>query len=357
MATVTSIQNPTLKDIVERTAPDGSVARIIEAAEIAMPLLRDATFIKCNDGTSHESTIRTGLAPVAERRYNQGIKQTKTNTMQVKEQTAMLEDLSVVDAKLAEKSGNVDAYRASERIGKLQSGHQWLGRNFIYGSPELSADTFMGFAPRYSSKSALSGSQIIDAGGTGSDNTSMYLVTWGGAGANFIYPGTTTAGFEMKDMTPNGPELVDAPVQSDDRKKMRGYADWMGLHIGLTLGDWGAGGRIANIDVSDLKKDASTGADLIDLLTDLRWAVKTDSNAASLGINYETGELVQGKTVLYVNRTIGAMLEKQARNYKNVELRMEELVGRNATKTFQLYYGDWEIKILDSILNSEARVV
>lgn len=355
MATVTSIMNPTLKDIVERTAPDGAVAKIIEAAEISMPLLRDATFVQANDGTQHETTIRTGLPDLAERRYNQGIKQTKTTTMQVKEQMAMLEDLSVVDAKLAEKSGNVPAYRASERIGKLQAGHIWLGRNFIYGSPALSPDTFMGIAPRYGSKSAMSGSQIIDAGGTGSDNTSIYAVTWGGAGANLIYPEGTTAGFEMKDMTPNGPELVDAPVTAVDRKKMRGYVDWLGLHVGLTMGDWQAGGRIANIDVSDLKKDASSGADLYDLLTDLKWALKTEQ--AGLGVDYQTGELVQGRTVLYVNRTIGAFLEKQARNNKHLELRIEDLMGPNGNKFFQLYFGGWQVKVLDTILNNEARVV
>lgn len=355
MATVTSIMNPTLKDIVERTAPDGGVAKIIEAAEISMPLLRDATFIKCNDGTSHEATIRAGLPELAERRYNQGIKQTKTTTMQVKEQTAMLEDLSVVDAKLAEKSGNVSAYRASERIGKLQAAHIWLGTNFIYGSPALSTDTFMGVAPRYGAKSAMSGAQIIDAGGTGSDNTSIYAITWGGAGANFIYPEGTTAGFEMKDMTPNGPELVDAPVTSVDRKKMRGYVDWLGLHMGLTLGDWASGGRIANIDVSDLTKDGSTGADLYDLLTDLKWSLKTVD--ASVGVNYETGELVRGNTVLYVNRTIGSFLEKQARNNKNLELQLVDVLGPNGHKNFQLYFNGWQVKVLDSIVNTEARVV
>ena len=266
----------------------------------------------------------------------------------------MMEDLSSVDAKLAEKSGNVQAYRASERIGKLQSANVWMGRNFIYGSPVLSPDTFMGIAPRYSSLSALSGSQIVNAGGTGSDNTSVYAVTWGGSGCNLIYPEGTTAGFDMKDMTPGGPVLIDAPVTDAERKKMLGYQDWMGIHVGLTLGDWGMGGRIANIDVSDLRKDASTGADLYDLLTDLKWKLKVDT--AALGINYETGNLVQGKTVLYANRTVLSFLEKQARNHKNAELRLEEIVGRNSQKVFQLYFGEWEFKCLDSITNAEAVV-
>lgn len=355
MALVTSIQNPTLKDIVDRTAPDGTVAKIIEAAEISMPLLRDATFIKANDGDGHQTTIRTGLPELAERRYNQGIKQTKSTTMPVREQLAMLEDLSAVDAKLAEKSGNVSAYRASERIAKLQAGHIWLGRNFIYGSPALSPDTFMGFAPRYSDKNSLAGSQIVDAGGTGTDNTSMYIVTWGGNGANFLYREGTTAGFEFKDMTPSGPELIDAPVQTADRKKMRGYMDWMGVHIGLAVGDWASGARVANIDVSDLRDDpADGGADLIDLLIDAKWKLRT---VQSLGVSYETGELVEGKTVIYVNGVIGAALEKQARNHKHVDLRFEQIMGRDARSAFQLMYGDWEIKILDSISTAEARVV
>lgn len=355
MAVVTSIMNPTLKDIVDRTAPSGGIAKIIEAAEISMPLLQDATFIKANDGDGHATTIRTGLPDLAERRYNQGIKKTKTTTMAVREQLAMLEDISEVDAKLAEKSGNVENYRASERIGKLQAGHIWLAKNFLYGSPAVSSDTFMGLAPRLGSKSALAGSQIIDAGGTGSDNTSMFALTWGGNGANLLYKEGTTAGFEFKDMTPNGPELIDAPIQSADRRQMRGYQDWMGLHVGFTLGDWQAAGRVANIDVSDLNRDPSLGgANLLDLLVDLKWSLKT---TASQGINYETGELVSGKTVLYVNRTVGAMLEKQARAHKHVDLRFEQIMGRDAQSVFQLYYGEWPVKILDSISNAETRVV
>lgn len=354
MAVVSSIMNPTLKDIVDRTAPNGQIAKIIEAAEISMPLLQDATFVKANDGDSHQTTIRTGLPEVAERRYNQGIKQTKTTTMQVKEQLAMMEDLSSVDAALAAKSGNVQAYRASERVGKLQAAHIWLGRNFIYGSPALSPDTFMGQAARYGSKSALSGSQIIDGGGTGTDNTSIYIVTWGGQGTNLLYKEGTTAGFDMKDMTPGGPQLIRAPVQDTDRLEMLGYQDWMGIHTGMTVADWQSGARIANIDVSDMRGDPTAGgANLYDLMTDARWALKT---GASLGVNYETGELVRGKTVAYMNRTTASVLEKQARNSKGLMLRYEEVQGRGYMP-FQLMFGEWEIKILDTISNAETRVV
>ena len=105
MATVSSIMNPTLKDIVDRENPDGSVAKLIEAAERSSVVMQDATFVKANDGDSHQTTIRTGIPDVAERRYNQGINQTKTTAIAVKEQLAMMEDLSSVDAALADKSG------------------------------------------------------------------------------------------------------------------------------------------------------------------------------------------------------------------------------------------------------------
>ena len=355
MALVSSIMNPTLKDIVDREAPDGGVARLIEAAERSSVVMQDATFIAANDGDSHQTSIRIGIPEVAERRYNQGIQQTKTTAMAVKEQLAMMEDLSEVDAALAEKSGNVAAYRASERVGKMQAGTNWLERNFFYGSPALSPDTFMGLAPRYSLKSAQSGSQIIDAGGTGSDNTSIYAVTWGGWGTNLLYKKGKVAGFEFRDMTPNGPELIEAPVQTATRRQMLGYQDWMAMHTGLTVGDWQANVRVANIDVSDLQADvADGGADLLDLLTDMKWALKTTQ---SLGVNYETGELVSGKTVLYVNRRIAAFLEKQARTSKYTDLRFEQVIGRQSRTVFELYYGDWQIKISDAIVETEARVV
>lgn len=355
MATITSIMNPTLKDINDRMNPDGKgVAKIVEAAEKSSPIMQDATYVMANDGDGHQTTIRTGIPELAERRYNQGIKQTKTTTMAVREQLAMMEDLSEVDAKLAEKSGNVAAYRLSERIGKMQAATNWLSRNVIYGSPALSPDTFMGVAPRYGTLSALSGSQIVDAGGTGSDNTSMYIITWGGQGTNLLYREGTTAGFEFEDQTPNGPELIDAPITAVDRKRMRGYRDWLGIHVGLSVGDWQANARVANIDVSDLRADPTAGgANLYDLLTDARWKLKISN---SLGVSYETGELVQGKTVVYVNRTVAATLEKQARNSKGLMLRYEEVQGQGYMP-FRLMFGDWEIKVLDEISLAEARVV
>lgn len=355
MATVSSIMNPTLKDIVDRENPDGSVAKLIEAAERSSVVMQDATFVKANDGDSHQTTIRTGIPDVAERRYNQGINVTKTTAMAVKEQLAMMEDLSSVDAALADKSGNAQNYRASERVGKMQAGTNWLERNFFYGSPALSPDTFMGIAPRYSSKSAQSASQFIDAGGTGTDNTSIFLITWGGWGTNLLYKAGKVAGFEFRDLTPDGSKLIDAPVQSATRKQMLGYQDWMAMHTGLTVGDWSANVRIGNIDVSDLRSDKTLGgADLLDLFTDMKWAAKT---TASLGVNYETGELVDGKTVIYVNKRIAGFLEKQARASKYTDLRFEQVMGRNARSVFELFYGDWPIRISDAIVETEARVI
>ncbi|MGL4813285.1 MAG: phage major capsid protein, partial [Beijerinckiaceae bacterium] len=108
-------------------------------------------------------------------------------------------------------------------------------------------------------------------------------------------------------------------------------------------------------DVSDLRADKTLGgADLLDLFIEAKWQLKT---AQSLGVNYETGSLVQGQTVIYVNRKIAAFLEKQARTSKYTDLRFEQVMGREARTVFQLYYGEWPIVISDAIVETEARVI
>ena len=49
-----NISNPSLADVLSRTDPNGNISTIIEVAEKSNPIIQDAVFTQCNDGTSHQ---------------------------------------------------------------------------------------------------------------------------------------------------------------------------------------------------------------------------------------------------------------------------------------------------------------
>ena len=63
--------------------------------------------------------------------------------------------------------------------------------------------------------------------------------------------------------------------------------------------------------MSDLTKNAASGADLIDLMVQA-------AEGTNLGL---------GRPVFYANRTVSSFLRRQITNKSNVQLNMEEVAG------------------------------
>ena len=335
-----NLTNPSLIEVLSRNDPDGRIGTIIEAAEKSNPIIADATYVECNDGSKHQHIIRTGIPEPAFRRYNAGVQPTKSQAVPVVDTTGMIEDYSVVDKALADMGGNAAAFRASEVVAKIQGFNNFVATNMFYGSTATTPEGFMGLHPRFAAKSGVdSGRQIILGGGGGSTNTSIWFVTWGGKGVNLIYPKGSAVGFQHRDL---GEQTADM----GSGKLMQVYRDHLKWDIGMTVGDWRCVSRIANIDVTTLTKNAASGADLLDLLIDGEEVLDT----TSLSVD-KTGKLVTGKTVMYVSRTVARFLRKQALNKTVNQLRVEEVAGRRVTM-----WGDIPVRRVDSLLETESTI-
>jgi hypothetical protein len=335
-----NIINPSLADVLSRTDPNGNIATIIEAAEKMNPILEDAIYTECNDGTKHQTTIRTGIPEPAFRRYNQGVQPSKSQTAQVLDSVGMIEDYCVVDKALADLSGNAGAFRASEVVAKMQGFNNFVAQNLFYGDTATTPEGFMGLDPRLNDPSVASGRQLVNAGGSGSDNTSIWFVTWGQRGAQLLYPKGSAVGFTHRDLGEDTKDMGSG-------KEMQIYRDHMKWDIGMTLGDWRCVSRVCNIDVSSLTKDAATGADLLDLMIDAEELLDTTATTA---INTK-GELVSGKTAIYVGRTVAKYLRKQALNKANVNLTVEEVGGKRVTM-----WGEYPVRRIDAISETESAI-
>ncbi len=266
--------NPTLIDVATRLE-DGKVAKeIVEILAENNEVIDDATFLECNDGSSHKTTVRTGYAKGTWRQLYQGVQPEKTTTAQVKDACGMLETYSQVDKALVDMSGDPAGFRLSEEKGFVEGLNQTFVDTLIYGNTAINPERFLGWAPRYNSLSAENGQNIITGGGSGSDNTSIWLGVWSPRTMHCLYPKGSKAGLQQTDKGQQTHTNADGSMY----EVLRSHYKW---DPGFSLRDWRYLVRIANIDVSDLTKTGSTGADICDLMVQALEKIPTYGNGSS----------------------------------------------------------------------------
>lgn len=314
MATTTKVSNnPTLADLMDRLDPKGEMADIVEVLNETNEMLDDVTFVEANNKFSHRTTVRTGLPVVTWRKLNYGVQPSKSTTSQITDTCGMLEAFAVVDKKLAEINGMSETWRASEERPFIEAMNEKLQRAIIYGDSSKDPEQIMGLAPRFNTinkAKAANAVNVIDAGGTGSDLTSIWLVGWSPNTVHGIYPEGSKAGLYTEDL---GEEAAVDP----DGGEYRVLKTHMGWDVGLTVRDWRYVVRIANIKESLLKTippdvNSGTGHNLYELL------VKAVGKVPSLS---------GARFAFYCNRTVETYLRLQQANSRNVQLSINEVGG------------------------------
>jgi len=327
---VLSTTNPTLADVAKRYDADGKIDTIVELLSETNEVLEDMTFLEGNLPTGHKTTVRSGLPSSTWRKLNYGVQPSKSTTVQITDTTGMLEAYAEVDKALADLNGNTASFRLSEDRAFLESMNQTMANTLFYGDTGTDPEKFMGLSSRYSSTSAESGDNIIVGGGSGSDNTSIWLVCWGPNTCHGIYPKGSQAGLNHQD-------LGEVTLEDAANGKYQGYRTHYKWDIGMSVRDWRYIVRIPNIDVSNLTKDASgSSAALVDLMVQ---AVEKLPN-----VNL-------GRCVFYGNRTISSILRRQITNTSNVRLSMDEVAGKRV-----MSFDGIPFRRNDAILNDEALV-
>jgi len=320
----------TLADWAKRMAPGGGIDDIIEVLTTSNPILEDAAALEGNLPTGHRSTQRTTLPSGTWRMLNQGVAGTKGTTEQIDDTCGMLEGLSQIDVDLAILNGNQAAFRASEDDAFIAGLSQQVATALFYGNSKLNPEQMHGFAPR---NNAL-GTYVISGGGSGSDNTSVWIITWGPKICHLIFPKGSQAGLVSEDL---GKQLVLESATSLNR--FLAYVTRFQWKLGLAVRDYRYVARVCNIDVSDLTSDAATGADLLDKMIDAFY-VRPSQNLGDMA-----------RTFVYCNKTIAKFLHKQAMNKANVNLTLDNVAGKMVTN----FLGA-PVHICDAITSAEATI-
>lgn len=253
LGAVLSTQRPTLLDITRAQDPDGSAAQVAEILQQKNPALEDMPFKEGNLTMGHRSTVRTGLPTPTWRKLYGGVLPTKGTTVQVDDSIGMLEDYAEVDKAGADLNGNTAAYRAIENKAHIQGMAHEMARALFYASEGTAPEQFTGFAPRFNSLSAENKDNIINAGGSGSDTTSIWLIGWGDDVFGIYPKGHQGAGITVTDKGQVTKENIDGA--GGMAEMYRTHYRW---DAGLVVRNWQYVVRIANIDISDLDTAANT---------------------------------------------------------------------------------------------------
>lgn len=324
----------TLTDWAKRLDPDGKVATVVELLSQTNEILTDMLWMEGNLPTGHRTTVRTGLPTVAWRLLNGGITPSKSTTAQIDEQTGMLEAWSEVDVDLANLNGNVNSFRLSEAMAFLEAMNQEMAQTLFYGNSGLAPEEFTGLATRYSAISgATNASNVISGSGSGSDNSSIWLVGWGERSVFGIFPKGSKAGIIHEDY---GVQTVTVATGIGGGK-LRAYQERFQWKAGIALKDWRYVVRIPNIDISNLVAQSSA-ADLIELM---------------IKATYRLPTLNAVRPVFYANRSVVQMLDIQRRNdvIAGSGLTWDTVDGKR-----QPSFRGIPIRVVDALTEAEATV-
>jgi hypothetical protein len=334
-----STSNLTLADWAKRSDPDGRIPIIAELLSQSNEVLEDCVFKEGNLPTGERVVIRTGLPSVYWRALNQGIPNSKSTTAQVDEAAGILEARSEVDKDLAMLNGNTAQFRLSEDTAFLEAMNQTQATTLFYGNPGTDPKQYLGLAPRYSSLSATNAQNILSAGGSGSDNTSVYLVVWGDQTVYCHFPKGSKAGLIHED-------LGEQTVYNSDGTRLQAYATRYQWKNGLVVKDWRYVVRICNIDVSDLigqtgTQAASAATNIVKLM------------ARSL---YRIPNMAMGRAAFYMNRTVHSGLSIAALDKSQYVLKINEGLSQFGTPYSWLSFLGVPLRRVDAIVNTEAVV-
>lgn len=322
-----------LIDLHKSTDGNNQIAQVIEMLAEQNPILEDAVTVECNKGTTHLTTVRTGLPSNTWGRLYKGVEQSKSAKASVEDTTGFLEAYSSVDKRLLDLAGSkAPAIRLDEASAHIEAMNQTMSSTLFYGNTDINPDRFMGLAPRFSDLSAPNGKNIIDAGGTGNDLTSVWFVTWGSNTCSMLHPKNIPAGLMREDKG-------EQRVEDENGNPYYAKEEMFTWHNGLSVRDWRYVVRIANIDVSELR------AGNVDIYRFMRSAF----------YQHEGRRNSMGKNCIYANRDVMEALDaigtNSGSNDNFIRLTPMEIQGKQV-----LSYRGIPIREVDALLNTEDRV-
>jgi hypothetical protein len=338
-------------DVADRTSSGGKQMVIAEMLSQSNAFQEDLPYVEANEIGGHEFAFRTSIPAGSWRQVNQGVPYSKSTTAKSRVGIASLEDYSLVDRWLLESTGDIERARMLEDVAFMEGMGQTMTQTFFYGNSATNPAQFMGLAPFYNTvntATAANAANVISGGGTGSSNTSLWRIGHSPRHMYAIYPRGSKAGLDSIDKSDTTPAFDSAG------NRYEAFTMWFRQQAAYVPEDWRYGVRCANIDTTSAGLAGPNALDLFATMAEMVLMTPTASRQAS-GITETDApdDPSPGvRFVWYCNRTVRHWMDVQAMRNRNVLLTLKDYDGR----VCDTYRGD-PIKVVDQIVNTEARVV
>lgn len=335
----------TLADWAKRVEDDGRMSLIVDLLSQANEMMDDMLWTEGNQTDGYKTTVRTGLPQGTWRMLYQGVSPTKSTTAQITERTGNLEAYSQIDKDLADLNGNTSQFRLGEDAAFFEGMTQQMQAAVLYSNSLSTPAQIMGLSPRYNTitaANAATAQNVINMGGAGSTNTSVWFMQWGQNTCFGIFPKGKIGGLQHQDMG----QWTQTNSDGSMYEVYRSHFKW---EAGLTVRDWRSIVRLANIDVTAL-----SGVNAANIVNGLVRAAHLFPTAPRGIANVQdatrpSGIVGQGRFSIYCNRTVSTFLDLQALNKTNVLLSLGEYDGRPVTM-----FRGVPIRTVDQLLSTET---
>jgi len=322
----------TIADFQARTKADGSFEhKMANRVARTNQLLQYIPWIRGDKDDGNTVVQATKLPTVGYIKYNKAPTKSKGAAVQVTFDTGVLKTFSDIDAELVDSKVDKAGFRQGEDMLFVEAMNQQVASDLIYSNIATVPEKFNGLASLYAAPNTTRnnyGYYMLNGGGSGSDNTSIWLMSLGEDGVAGIFGKAGHAGLSMKDHN----KVWGPDASGNDMEWYRSEYRW---EVGLQVKRPGAVVRICNIDVSAILAESSAA--------DLSTLVQRAIGLIEPGL---------GRIVIACNRTMKTWFRIQASKETTLGLHdIQDTFG----KPIQAVDG-YPIIQMDTITNAEATI-
>lgn len=251
-----------LVEQAKRIDPNGEQAQIAEVLNREMgEILTDAPWIPSNDIWVNKTTRRSGLPTGQRKKLNKRITAHATTTEEVMDVLGMVADYCEIDADLVNSMPSPAVFLSGEVDAFIEGIGQTVVSDILYSDSNKDPDAIHGVGPRLDT---VDDRFVIDAGGAGSDLTSVYAINWSPQDAFLMYPKNMAAnmGILHEDKGFVTSETSDGLIEI--------HRDYFKIVFGLCVRNPRSIGRLANIEQLSVGANTFDENDLITLLNNMK---------------------------------------------------------------------------------------
>jgi len=328
MAVITANTPLSLEEAHKREGYDGA-APVIAELQQENDFLDEVVWLPTTHGMYNKQLQAKELGKGAFSKANAPVPTLNSAADAILEPVKLYEGDSPVDERVLKGVKDAYAVRDSEDAMNLEGMIQDWIYNLIYYDSAANPDGFKSLIER---RASLGNNNCWGLGGTGDDNTSVWIFEFGKSGFFLGYPPGTKPGLLDED---RGRRYVAAPTGTGNYWAwVRHFEIWAALVERNTR----AVQRIANIEPAGASNnflDTTAGQGIDVLITAKNWLPKAGRNA-----------------VIFCNRTIKAQLDNMAFDKNNVYLTIQD-VKNYGPITFM---AGLPVRLMEALKNDETTI-